>query len=162
MRINKLNQKGIGLVETLLALGVGVVIITSMVSLAIFTLRASLQNKLQISGSQLASQEIELVRALRDSQETWADFLSEIDGTTGPDCFSSDCHMANAASPTVASGIYTFAEGTAEETKKSFRVTDQSGGSRTLLRVSVTVTWNVGTDAKSAHTYTELSDWRDR
>lgn len=162
MRINKRNQKGIGLVETLLALGVGVIIITSMVSLSIFTLRASLQNKLQITGTQLASQEIELVRALRDSMDTWEQFTDEIDGTTGPDCFANDCYMANAATPTVSSGKSIINEDTAEELTKSFRVTDQSGGNKTLLRVNVSVVWKVGTDVKSAYTYTELSDWRDR
>ncbi len=162
MYINKLNQKGIGLVETLLALGVAVIIITSMVSLSIFTLRASLQNKLQITGTQLASQEIELVRALRDSMGTWEQFTDEVDGTTGPDCFANDCHMANAATPTVYSGKGILNEDTAEEIIKSFRITDQSSGNKTLLRVNVSITWKVGTDEKAAHTYTELSDWRDR
>ena len=162
LKFKKTNESGIGLIETLLALGVGIIIITAMVSLSIFTLRASLQNKLQISGTQLASQEIELVRALRDSKDTWKDFTDAVDGTVGPDCFNNDCYMANAATPTVSSGKGKIAPDTAEEVVKSFRITDQSGGSKTLLRVNVSITWKVGTDQKSAHTYTELSDWRDR
>src|SRR5690606_10904067 len=143
--IKKRDERGIGLVETMLALGIGVIIITSMVSLAIFTMRTSLQNKLNLEGTQLANQEIERVRAFRDSR-TWATFLADIDGSNGIDCFATDCHMVEGSSPTVGAGVYVIGQGTPQELRRSFRITDQSGGQDALLRISVTVNWRVGAD----------------
>jgi len=154
------NEAGIGLVETMLALGIGLIIITSMVSLAIFTLRSSIQNKLALTGTQAVNQQIELVRAYRDSIEDWTEFVAEIDGTNGPNCFTTDCHMTETGTLSVVSGQKITAAGTAEELRKSFRVSDQSGGARTLLRISVTASWRVGVNTKYAHNYTELSSWR--
>lgn len=155
IKIQPLNQKGIGLVETMLALGIGVIIITSMVSLSIFTLRSSLQNKLALEGSQLANQEIEQIRAFRDSQ-IWDEFLAAVDGTNGIDCFNTDCHMLGQP----VSGAAVSAQGTPEEISRSFRLSDQSGGDNAILRVAVTVSWRIGSDTKFAHSYTELSNWR--
>ena len=154
----RFDERGIGLIETLLALGVAVIIVTSMVSLAIFTLRASLQNKLLLSGTQLASQEVELVRAYRDGR-TWTEFLADVDGTNGIDCFASSCYMSNAGTLNVASGELILAEGTTEETRKSFGLIDVNGD-KSLIRVAVTVSWTIGSDTRFAHNYTELSDWR--
>lgn len=157
--VKKINQKGIGLIETLLALAVSIIIVTSMVSLAIFTLRASLQNKLLLAGTQLANQEIELVRALRDTTP-WEDFIDQIDGTSGAICIGAgnECHMSSSGL-TVEAGEQVINGGTTEEITKSFVLTDINGD-QSLIRVSVTVSWQIGSDVKYAHNYTELSDWR--
>ena len=161
MSIKKLNQKGLGLIETLIALGVSIIIVTSMVSLAIFTLRASLQNKLLLTGTQQANQEIELVRAFRDGN-TWQDFIDEIDGSVSANCFSGDCYMDSSGAPlTIRSGEKVLDAGTTEEIRKSFRTVDVNGD-QTLIRVAVTVGWTIGQDAKYAHNYTELSNWRSQ
>lgn len=156
--IKTFNQKGIGLIETILAIGISIIIVTSMVSLSLFTLRSSLQNKLLLSGTQLANQEIELVRAYRDSY-TWDLFIDAV-GPTGSNCFVSNCYMSSGSGTiSVSSGQQTIGSGT-ETLTKSFRLTDMSGGSYSLVRVTVTVSWTIGTDVKYAHNYTELSDWR--
>jgi len=152
------KQSGIGLIETLLALGVGIIVITSMVSLAVFTLRASVQNKLSLASTQLANQEIELVRANRDAQ-SWEDFVDGIDGTSGPDCFNGTCYMVGTS---IFSGQLVTDAGKPTELIKSFTVTDESGGSQELIRVAVTITWKIGGDTKSTNNYTELSNWRQR
>lgn len=154
------SELGIGLVETMLALGIGLIIITAMVSLSIFTLRASVQNKLALAGTQAANQQTELVRAYRDSQPTWEAFVSAVDGTLGVNCFTSDCYMTESGVLTVVSGVRITNGGTVEELRKSFRLSDQSGGAKSLLRVSVNVSWQVGAETKYAHNYTELSSWR--
>ncbi|OGC47614.1 hypothetical protein A2886_02395 [candidate division WWE3 bacterium RIFCSPHIGHO2_01_FULL_42_13] len=151
------NERGIGLIETLLALGISIIIVTSMVSLAIFTLRASLENKLLLSGTQISNQEIELVRAYRDSR-AWATFVADV-SSPGIDCFDSDCHMDNSAALSVESGAFIINEGSNEEITKSFRLTDINDD-MSLVRVTVTVSWTIGSNTKYAHSYTELSDWR--
>ncbi|MBI2414475.1 hypothetical protein HYV31_01340 [candidate division WWE3 bacterium] len=156
------NESGIGLVETMLALGIGLIVITSMVSLSIFTLRSSLQNKLMLAGTQTATQQIELMRAFRDSKVSWDEFIADVDGTNGINCFTSDCHMIDSGVTTVVAGENTLNPNTAEELKKSFRLTDQSGGAKTLIRVSVNVSWKIGATTKYAHNYTELSGWRSK
>ncbi|MBT6401317.1 hypothetical protein HN803_00215 [candidate division WWE3 bacterium] len=160
MSLKKLNEKGLGLIETLLALGVAIIIVTSMVSLAIFTLRSSLQNKLLITGTQLANQEVELVRAYRDSH-SWVDFIDEIDGSVSANCFVSDCYMDNVGVLTIESGEQVINAGSTEEIRKSFRLVDINGD-QSLVRVAVTVSWQLGSDVKFAHNYTELSDWRSQ
>lgn len=158
MNVKKLNQKGIGLIETLLAVGVGIIVITSMVALAVFTVRASLQSQLTLKGSQLASQEIELVRAYRDTR-TWSEFLTGMNS-----CFTGDCYMSNVGSVAVASGQYSEGLG-AKEITRYFTLTNLTGGAivdAELVRVNVTVQWQIGDDIKTAHNYTELSNWRDR
>jgi hypothetical protein len=158
------KQSGIGLIETLLALGVGIIVITAMVSLAVFTLRASIQNKLTLAGTQLANQEIELIRAFRDSQ-SWSEFIEDIDGTTGTDCFVDEnpggpCYMVGL---NMVPGELIIDEGKPTELKKSFTITDQDPpGDESLVRVAVSVTWKIGSDTKSTHNYTELSNWRQR
>lgn len=62
----KPNQEGIGLVETIVALGLGVVVLTALVSLSVFTLRTSTRGKLMLEGSKRANEQLELVRAYRD------------------------------------------------------------------------------------------------
>ncbi len=151
------NEHGIGLIETLLALGISIIIVTSMVSLAIFTLRASLENKLLLSGTQVSNQEIELVRAYRDSR-AWATFVADV-SSPGIDCFGADCHMDSSGALGVESGVFVINEGSNEEITKSFRLSDINGD-MSLIRVTVTVSWTVGSNTKYAHSYTELSDWR--
>lgn len=149
------NEKGIGLIETLLALGVGIIVITSMVSLAVYTVRASLQSQLRLEGAQKASQEIELVRAFRDSTD-WDTFIARMDSEN---CFTGSCYMDS--TPISLSGEQTIGSG-AKAITKYFTLQDLSGGDRTLIRVSVTVTWQIGSETKYAHNYTELSNWRDK
>ncbi len=151
------NQKGIGLIETLLALGIGIIIITALVSLAIFTLRSSLQNKLLLSGTQHANQEIELVRAYRDSN-AWQDF---IDDANAQNCFTSSCYMdSGASSLAITSGEKILDAGTLEEIRKSFTLTSLDSPNDTLIKVNVKVTWRIGSEDKATYNYTELSNWR--
>lgn len=155
MIVNIKKENGIGLIETLLAVGVGIIVITSMVSLAVFTVRASLQNQLRLEGTQKASQEVELVRAYRDSTD-WETFINRMDSEN---CFTGSCYMNS--TPTALSGTKTIGSG-ARAVTKSFTLQDLSGGDKTLVKVSVTVTWNIGTEVKYAHNYTELSNWREK
>ncbi|MBI2620612.1 hypothetical protein HYW61_00105 [candidate division WWE3 bacterium] len=156
MRI-KLKQEGIGLVETIAALAIGIIVITSLVSLSVSTLRASIRSKLLLQNSKLSAEELELVRAYRDSR-SWASFLANMSS-----CFGQDCYVTS--SLTVVPGREILNAGTPIEITRYFRLSDPLDGSyngeETLVRVSVSVEWTIGDKTQSTHSYTDLSNWRE-
>jgi Tfp pilus assembly protein PilV len=154
------NQRGIGIVEVIAALGLAIIVLTALVSLSLFTIRSSLQSKLMLEGTKLANKELELVRALRDSSAEWEN------GSTGfldrmIPC-DTGCYMNNLV---VVSGSDTTGTGP-EAITKSFRATDIDGNQLTsgeeIVRISVEIAWNVGTDTKYARLYTDLTNWANR
>ncbi|MFZ5425211.1 MAG: type IV pilus modification PilV family protein [Patescibacteria group bacterium] len=152
------NENGIGLIETLVALGISLIVITSLVSLSVFTLRTSTQSKLLLQSSKLVNEEIELARAFRDSTD-WATFTA-----TMGNCDSSNCYITTSSGIGVSSGTETIGSG-ADQITRFFTTSDPINGdgvdaSDNLVRIAVTVSWRVGTDVKYAHSYTELSNWR--
>jgi Tfp pilus assembly protein PilV len=162
MRINKLNDDGIGLVETLVALGITIVILTSLVSLSVFTVRVSLSSKLLLEGSKLASEELERVRAVRDRAE-WENgidgFIDLIHGCDTSDCFINDSLNVSTGRDTIGTG--------AEQVTRFFRVTDPINGdgidqlvSDEVVRINVTTFWIVGGNSSYSHVYTDLTNWR--
>lgn len=159
--IKKTNEKGIALVEVIAALGIAVVVITALVSLSIFTLRSALRSKLLLEGTKLANRELELTRALRDSSGTWDGFLTSV----APCTIASPCSMN--VSPLGVSYV-PFIENadTTEAITRQFTATVPGGGDLTgtedTVRISVSVTWSIGADVKSAYLYTDLTNWRGR
>jgi Tfp pilus assembly protein PilV len=151
------NQKGIGLVEVIAALGISFVVITSLVSLSIYTLRTSQNSKLLLKGTQKAQQEIELVRAYRDSVGSWeTGFITTM---IAEDCVS-ECHMETIPLAPSSGGI------DEDELTWYFTATDPSDGGELQLtdqvaRISVFVEWTVGTQTKSTRIYTDLTNWED-
>ena len=146
------KEKGIALVEVIAALGIAVIVITSLVSLSISTMRSSLKGKLLLEGSKIANREIELVRAFRDNSVTWEapGFLSILS------CTSSPCYM-NVDGSGITSGSAVDGSGT-EAITRYFTVTNSAD----IVRVSVSVTWKVGNDTHGAYIQTDLSNWRGR
>lgn len=149
------EQSGIGLVETIVALGVAIVVITSLVSLSVFTLRTSTESKRLIAGSKMANNELELVRAVRDSQTTWDDFINEVSNCTQ----GSPCYI-NSSTFSVQSGTKT-----ADDVVVSFYTNDPINLDTveitdTVVRINVIATWSIGTNTKNANIYTDLSRWR--
>ena len=152
MSIKKLmkNQKGIGLVEVIAALGISIIVITALVSLALFTMRSSLTSKLLLEASKTANKELESVRAYRDRSASWDGFLTDMAG-----CFGNLCNMDGL---TVASGEGTIVIDN-ETITKSFTLTQESSE---IVQVEIEVLWNVGGEQKSTHLYTHLTNWRDK
>ena len=171
MHLKKINQKGIGLVEVIAALGISVVVITSLVSLSLFTLRSSLESKLLLEGTKVANRELELVRAYRDSSDVWVDendfpaagdsgraFLNNIDTCNS---VTNMCHI-DSSSFSVVTGVGTSGTG-AEVVKWGFYVTQAGGGpiqkTDQAVRISVEANWLVGGQNKYARLYTDLTNW---
>lgn len=151
------NQKGIGLVEVIAALGISVIVITALVSLSLYTLRSSLQSKLQLEATKLANRELEMLRAFRD-QNTWADFRSDLLTYT---CETNACHVENTA------GVFSVSSGSADEIidnqtiTRSFMYTPDSEDPNDIVEITVTVTWVVGADTKETNLYTHLTNWQN-
>jgi Tfp pilus assembly protein PilV len=144
------KEKGIALVEVIAALGIAVIVITSLVALSLSTMRASLRSKLLLEGSKMANREIELVRAYRDGN-TWEDFMKLVN-----DCNLTVCSMVvngsgyNKNSTDEGSGT--------EKITRSFTAVDNGG----IVRVSVSVVWTVGSESHGAYIQTDLTNWRAR
>ncbi len=157
---NKIYEKGIALVEVIAAMGVATVVITALVSLSISTLRTSLNSKLLLEGSEIANREIELVRGYRDAN-TWVDFISNVKVCTS----SNPCSM-NIGSPPILIGQPTEDGSGAEKLTRSFTATRPDGTAvvdgDSVVRISVSVTWQIGDQTKSAYIYTDLTNWRDQ
>lgn len=149
-----IDEKGTALVEVIAALGIAIIVITSLVSLSISTMRSSLKSKLLLEGSKIADREIELVRAFRDNNTTWEDpgFLSILACTSLNPCSMNVDGSGITPNPT------TEGSGT-EILTRSFTATDNGGG---IVRVSVSVTWQVGNDTHGAYVQTDLTNWRGR
>lgn len=153
------SQKGMGLVEVIAALGITLVTITSLVSLALYTMRSSLQSKLTLEGAKIASREMELVRGYRDRSATWADFTT---GLTDNTCLVNPgtgvCHMET--------GTMQPANATATETidnqavVRSFTA-DIDDTDPNIVYISVTVSWEVAGQARQTNLYTYLTNWRN-
>lgn len=155
------NQFGIGLVETIVALGVSVVIIVALVSLSLFVLRASLQSKLLLQSSELANEQVQLLKAYRDS-EGWTDFISALPGCTS----STRCYISIPGGTfTVASGDRVLNPNTPGQLNIGFFATDLDSGGNVLLttqqvRISVVASWYLGSDIQSTYLYTDLTNWQ--
>lgn len=160
MGINKIykNRRGIALVEVIAALGISVVVITSLVSLSLYSLRSSLQSKLQLQGTQLAKREMELLRAYRErSDSSWQIFINSIRG-----CYGNSPCCINTQTLTVQSG--TCSEGTgAEVINRYFTISKISGGQAEetddMVRATVTASWTIGGEPKNTYLYTDFTNW---
>ena len=162
-----LNEKGFGLVETIAALGLAIIVITSLVSLSVFTLRSSTRGKLLLRGSKYANEQLELVRAHRDHMP-WEAFVTDI---INNGCDGARCNMSidGSYNLTISPGQQTEDSGGVNELSYSFTVTDpviESGDNSSVsvtdpvLRIEIETLWNVGDEVKSAYIYTDMSNWR--
>ena len=149
------TQQGFGLVEVIVGLGIAIIVITSLVSLAIFTLRSSLQSNLLLQGSKLANEELEAARALRDQSATWADFKAAMDGCLAP----TKCSI-NTSTWEVANVEEVLNSGTVRQLNRYFQASYPVVGNTNIIRISVSVSWNIGGQIKYAHVYSDLSNWR--
>lgn len=151
----KINNKGFGLVETMLAMALAVIVITALVSLSIFTLRASQQSKYLLEGSKLANQELELVRASKENAASWTAFMTSITSCTV------NCYINPSTLAVVTSAKETLVADA--ELTRHFYVTHPLGIpsaiSDQIVRISVVVSWRVGPNTRYAHTYTDISNW---
>lgn len=165
------NEQGIGLIEVIAALGLALVVLTSLLSLSIFTLRASFKSKIKLKSSSIANQQIELVRARRDTSGSWDNFIVGEGLNAGmDDCTAvSTCHIAVTVSDFTVSNSGTGIASGANSSDPEyigyyFTAKNLSGGTPTItddvVRITVIVEWNDGGTLKQNQIVTDLSRWK--
>ena len=164
------SQKGQGLVETLMAVAVAVIVVTSLVSLAIFALRNSKQSSYASQATQIAETQLQYLRSYRDNSLTpWADFISPATGGT-PNCTgtlpacgsapaSTFCHSSDVGAP-----IANVATSTPFTFYYSLNCIPSGSCTSTggLVRASVLVTWSVGGRTECVYNNTDFTNWRSK
>lgn len=168
---SKQSNLGIGLVEVILALGLTIMVVTSLVSLSLYVLRSSLQSKLLLVGTKYVSSEIEMVRSLRDNQyTTWLEFLDLVKG-----CFDQNvCYVSNVTTPSISNGPRQIGSG-AELVTVYFTAfvanspdsyvqisTTNPGLLPQVIRIKATAEWTIAGATKSTTVYTDLANWRGK
>jgi len=154
IRQKQITNKGMGLIEVLIAVTVSVIALTAMVSMVVTALRSSLQSRMYLEATKLANQQIERVRALRDST-TWSDTLTLLDGCTG----STKCSLASNLAKTTSPGTF-------EGLSYSFQAIDAitgsaiAAGTTTSVRITAEASWDNG--AKKTTMITDLSNWQGK
>ncbi|MBD3366428.1 hypothetical protein GF360_03780 [candidate division WWE3 bacterium] len=146
--------------EVIIALGVGIIIVTAMVSLAVFTLRTSTVNERLVKGTRLTNQQLERARALRDdyiTSATWEDFYLY---ASGLNC-TTDC--SDAGSCYINDGI-SLVEGlpAASDGITSCIYFETVSGNTEVINVIAVSTWEIGGETKFTHNYSQLSNWSVR
>lgn len=165
-RINKilnLNNRGMGLIEVIAALGIATMVVTSLVSLSIFSLRSSLKSKLLLESSKVANRELELIRSYRD-RNAWADFLTSMQACVptsvpGNPKFPT-CNMDLNGS-VINAGIdptNDLQDLAIDQVGRGFYAERQDD----LIKITVVAYWKEGNTIKNTTLRTDLTNWQQR
>lgn len=151
------NNQGMGLVEVIAALGIAVVVITALVSLTIYTLRASLESTLLLEGTKYANREAELLRAYKSSSTvSWSTFVSRVASCTA----NTSCHMRPDASG-IDNGPAYENQGSNNQVSREFYTVDTSSSSN-ISHFVIVSKWRIAGMSKETYLYIDLSNWQAR
>jgi Tfp pilus assembly protein PilV len=168
MQLNVLkNNKGLGLVEVIASLGIAVIVLTSLVSLSIYSIRSSTSTRVRLEAINTANQQMDLLRALRDTSE-WDTFVSALltcdTGSQEPSINNtSGCQVTSSLSSINVSG-YTVDQNN-PQLQSFFLVhdpinTDGLATSDNIIRVTVISRWLESNELRTTTLVTDLSNWR--
>ncbi len=171
------SKKGQGLVETLIAVAIAIIVVTSLISLAVFALRNSKQASYSSQATQIAETQLEFIRAYRDHPNiTWTMFGNSSNSSS----LLATCLNSN-ASPTCAnaSKFCTFAKSNFSGTTPTVPTTSVNTStspfsyffnlycttapcnvSSGTVRALVCVSWDVGGRVENIYNYTDFTNWR--
>jgi Tfp pilus assembly protein PilV len=151
------QQKGLGLVEVIAALGISVVVITSLLSLTLFSLRTSTQSTLLMEGTKAANYQMELLRAHRDQITTAWD--------TGANNFVDSVVTCNTTTPCYVTDAFAVVQNSRRPTNAGstqiltgFYATTEPGG--TIVHITVESSWSLGAQSKNTFVYTDFTNWQ--
>lgn len=147
------GQSGIGLVEVIAALGITVVVLTSLLSLTLFSLRTSLQSTLLQEATKAANAQMELLRAYRDMQTNWGDFTSEVGTCTS----AQKCYVNPNLSAIVQNSTFpTNSSGTQISTGFYVNIVNN------VVSTTVVSSYSIGGQNKTTYVYTDLTNWQNK
>jgi Tfp pilus assembly protein PilV len=159
------DQAGLGLVEVIAALAITMIVVTALVSMSLFTLRASTQSKLLLESTKQANSTMELVRGYRDQSATWTAFITAIRSCTAfPGAV---CTAAISGAAITINGPAAAGTPSANEVKVYFIARNPTNGNAVAVgdqsvRISVEAHWKVGAADKYTHIYTDLTNWQGK
>jgi Tfp pilus assembly protein PilV len=161
--LNKiLNQKGIGLIEVIASFAITMVVITALVALSLYSVRSSLNSKLLLEGTKVATREIERVRGFRDASLSWQEFTTGVSTTVDCTCAAApcnkQCYMATGPLAPVAGETVEVIDN--QRVTRYFNITQDASDPNNIVRVTVYVLWSVGGQGKSTNVYTDLTNWQ--
>ena len=183
------DKRGIGLIEVIAALAIAVIVITALVSMAIFTLRSSLESKLLLESTKQANVELELIRALRDSYPYWDDpadiegFWDDISAcefipptplpsdfdpcnvsyiSNDDRCFIDTSTGSLHASPAAYRLYPPGANPLSPDKIEIFFVIQSLDMLNQSIRASVYACWNVAGNTRSTSVHTDFTNWQNR
>jgi len=158
--LRNLDENGLGLVEVIVALGVSIIIITAMISLAIFTLKATTQSKGLLEATRQANKQMEKLRAYRDNYiatHTWENFRNLLINGSGVGYCSTNCSSGHVCYIDDTFGFHGV-DNPSIPPLSCFYATAVSGNANVLNVVTI-APWIMGGETKSAYSYSRLSNW---
>jgi len=139
------NEEGQSMVEVVVAVGLILVAVAALLSLGVVSLRGASFSVSKIKATRLANEELELVRAYRDTVG-WATFVSDL-GDCGSGCYINSDLME------VISGKETAAE----SFTRYFYFTTMGGDNK--RRITAVVTWTDQSGEREVTLSSVLTDW---
>jgi len=135
------------------AIGLVMVAVVALLSLGILSMKGSSFSTSKVKAAKLSNEEMELVRAYRDSQ-VWSDFWNQLTSSVNcqvgiHNCFVDSDLVLSAAEDTSVSPFTRY-----------FNVEDISGGSNDKLKITVTVSWEDQSGTHEVKIDSVLSDWQ--
>ncbi len=154
------DEGGLGLVEVIVAMGVAMIVITAMVSLAIFTLKTTTQSKGLLESTRQANKQMEKLRVYRDTyviSQSWEDFYNSLIDGLGNSYCSTNCssgYVCYIDDNFVFHGV----NDPPIPLPSCFYATVVSGNGNVLNIVTV-APWQIGGVTKAAYNYSRLANW---
>lgn len=155
----KNKQRGIGLIEVILSIGISTVVITSLISLNLFTLRSSLRKTLSAEAISSNSKQIEMVRAYRDTV-SWNEFKSALEENCSYSTIGSNlakCRMSTNQGLNIEI-LSPLDELPIDEVYVGFYVTTENG----VVSVTSISTYIDGEDTKTITLRADFTNWQRR
>lgn len=159
-KLIKLNNKGMGLIEVIAALGIATMVVTSLVSLSIFSLRSSLKSKLLLESSKVANRELELLRSYRD-RNTWTDFLTSMQACVPPANPKVPVCNMDLNGSLINEGIdptNNLQDLAIDQVGRGFYAEQQDD----IVQITVVAYWKEGNTIKNTTLRTDLTNWQQR
>ena len=162
------SEEGQGLVETLLAASVSIIVVTALVALWVFALRNSRQSTYIAQATQIAQAQLEYARSYRDSN-TWSQFLTAFYNNNTSTCLTaSHCYFdmltsglftTGAAGTNVSPFTYYIISSCPSPSPATCSDTSYNDD---VIRITAIVSWSLGGKTERVYNTTDFTNWRGR